>query len=467
MNKKLILLVAVIALALLIPSAVMASGPGGLAYTSGVQVVNLDASAANIGLTYYNQDGTVAATATDTIAGNASVTYFPIHAPVGFNGSLVVSSDKPVTAIANTVTTDFKYGAATTSFSSGSTSVNLPLIMCNNSGFNTWFNIQNAGASTASVTINYAPGASGVAGSENATIEPGASKTFDQASGSATKNCDDLGPTFIGSASISSDQPVVATVMQLNTSSFATLLGYNGFTSGGSTTVVVPLVMAKNNGFYSGIQIMNVGGGTTNVTIDYSPNQVSNGFEPGNQTCNSLPTNQACTLIQSGSFWTDQYIGSATITASEDLVVTVNQISLGKPNAGPYGTSYEGFDPANATDKISTPLIMSNNSGYYTGIQVMNVGGGTCASITIDYGPNAGGTFNPADEVFSLNSGESKSILQTGSSPGNGSAVNNWGTNKYIGSAEITAPGCTIVATVNELAVKKGDNFFTYIGYNH
>ena len=100
MNKKLLILVAAIALALLIPGAVMAQSPGGLSYTSGVQVVNLDSSTATIGLTYYNQDGSVAATAADTIAGNSSKTYFPIQAPTGFNGSLVVSSDKPITAIA-------------------------------------------------------------------------------------------------------------------------------------------------------------------------------------------------------------------------------------------------------------------------------------------------------------------------------------------------------------------------------
>ena len=56
------------------------------------------------------------------------------------------------------MTTDFSYGAATTSFSAGATEVNLPLVMCNNSGFDTWFNIQNAGASDATVTVTYTPG---------------------------------------------------------------------------------------------------------------------------------------------------------------------------------------------------------------------------------------------------------------------------------------------------------------------
>lgn len=467
MKKKLILLVVAIAMAVLVPAAVMAASPGGLAYTSGVQVVNLDAGTASIGLTYYNQDGSAAATAADTIAGNASKTYFPIQAPIGFNGSLVVSSDKPITAIANTVTTDFKYGAATTSFSSGSTSISLPLVMCNNSGFNTWFNVQNAGATDATITINYTPGSDGVGGSEGAVIKPGAAMTFDQAAGSSTKNCGTLGnPKFIGSATITSNQPVVATLMQLGTGGFNILMGYNGFTSA-STEVALPLIMANNSGYYTGMQIQNVGGSSTTATVDYSTN-LAGPYAPANDTC-SLDPGESCTLIQSGGPWTgNKFVGSASVSASEDLVVIVNQVSLGSPSKGPYGTAYEGFDPAVGSNNISAPLIMSNNSGYYTGIQVMNVGGGSC-SVTIDYGPNtaSGGTFNPVNETFSIPSGESKTVIQLGSPPGNGGA-NVWGTNKYVGSAEISGTGsCDLIAIINEAASLKGDNFFTYIGYNH
>jgi hypothetical protein len=471
MKRKIVLLLSMsLLLVLAVSGSVYAASPGGLSYTSGVQVVNLDSGTANIGLTYYNQDGTVGATAADTIAGNSSKTYFPIHAATGFNGSLVVSSDKPITAIANTVTTDGKYGAATTSFNAGSSTVRLPLVMCNNSGFNSWFNVQNTSGSTdANITINYVPGTNGVAGSENDTIKPGAAHTYDQESGSSTKNCDTLKDgtgKFIGSATVTSSQPVVATVMNLNTTSFATLQGYNGFATGGSSTVVVPLVMANNSGFYTGIAIQNAGGSSTTMTVDYSPNQVSNGFEPGNDVCSSIAAGGSCTLIQNGGTWTNTYIGSATITASQPMVVIVNSIRQASGGSGPFGASYEGFDPASATANISAPLIMSNNSGFFTGIQVMNVGGSTCGSVTIDYGPNSGGAFNPVNETFSLAAGSSHSVLQNGSAPGNGGS-NNWGTNKYIGSAEVSAPGCTIVAIINELAIKAGDNSFTYNGYNH
>jgi hypothetical protein len=465
MKKKLLLLVAAIALALLVPAAVMAQSPGGLAYTSGIQVVNLDSTTASIGLTYYNQDGSEAATAVDTIGGNSSKTYFPIQADPGFNGSLVISSDKPITAIANTITTDNKYGAATTSFSSGSTSVNLPLVMCNNNGFNTWFNVQNTGSSTASVTINYTAGSDGVDGSENASIEPGAAKTFDQAAGSSTKNCGTLGaPKFIGSATVTSNQPVAVTLMQLGTGGFNILMGYNGFTSA-SSEVALPLIMANNSGYYTGMQVQNTGNNATTATVDYGAN-LGGAYNPPDDTCN-LDPGESCTLIQNSGPWTgNKFVGSATVSASEELVVIVNQVSLGSGGKGPFGTAYEGFDPSVATNNIIAPLIMANNSGYYTGVQVMNVGGSAC-SVSMDYGPNTAGGFNPATENFSIDPDESWTVIQQGAPPANGGS-NNWGTNKYVGSAEISGTGsCELIAIINEAASLAGDNLFTYIGYNH
>jgi hypothetical protein len=468
MKRKLVLFIALsLLLALFATGSVFAQSPGGLSYESSIQVVNLDAASANIGLTYYNQDGTVGATASDTVPGNGSVTYFPIHAPTGFNGSVVVSSDKPITAIANTHANSFAYSAATTSFDAGSTSVSLPLIMCNNSGFNTWFNVQNASTNTANITIDYVPGAAGSANSENDTLAPGAAHTYDQASGSSGIDCADLGNFFVGSATVTSDQPVVATAMQLNTSTLPILLGYNGFT-GGSTTVQLPLVMAQNSGFYTSINVQNVGTSNTDVTVDYSPNAAANGFEPNNETCN-LDAGEGCVFIQNGTnafnTWNQLFVGGATISASEDLVVVVNQqkFSGGKI----FGSAYEGFDPAGATGNVSTPLIMAQNGGYYTSINVVNIGGSTC-SVSIDYSPNAAPNgFEPSTENFSLAAGESKSVIQNGNAgPGNNS-INNW-TQKYVGSAEVAGSGCSLIAIVNEQSpLASGDTLLTYIGTNH
>jgi hypothetical protein len=146
--------------------------------------------------------------------------------------------------------------------------------MCNNSGFNTFFNVQNAGTTPTEVTITYVPGSNGKAGvSETITLNPGAAKTFDQTEGSPTKDCADLKDAsgkFIGGAEIESAEPVVASVMQLNTGSFKILMGYNGFAAG-SPEISMPLIMANNSGFYTGMQIQNVGSSATNVTVDYAP----------------------------------------------------------------------------------------------------------------------------------------------------------------------------------------------------
>jgi len=446
-------------------------------YSSGFQVQNLESEAATVSLDFYNQDGTLAVTPSPSylISGNSSKTFFPIDAPSGFNGSLVISADRDVRAVSNLVGSGpGNYFAATNGFQAGSSSVSLPLVMCNNSGFDTFFNVQNAGTTDANVTVEYVPGSNGNADSENAVIKPGAAKTFDQTLGSSTVNCGTLADgtgKFIGSAKITSDQPVAAVVMQLNTGGFQVLMGYGGFTQG-SPTVALPLIMSNNSGFYTGLQVQNAGGSTTTVTVDYSANTVSGGNEPVNEVFDLAP-GASKTIIQSGASgngsannWdtVGKYIGGATITNSgnQDLVAIVNQV---RPSPA-LGTAYEGFDPSAATTKVSAPLIMANNSTYYTGVQVQNVSGGS-VDVTIAYGPNTAGAFAPADEVFSLAAGASKTIIQLGSHPGNGSAVNDWGSNKYIGSATITAVGGNVVAIVNQVSLSvAGDQFATSDAFN-
>lgn len=446
-------------------------------YTTGFQVQNLEATDATVQLEFYNQDGTLAINPAPsyTIPGNSSKTFFPIDGlPVGFNGSAVILSDKDVRAVSNLLGSGpGNYLASTNGFQAGSTTVNLPLIMCNNAGFNTFFNVQNAGTAPANITINYTPGSNGTAGqSETRTIPAGAAYTFDQTEGSATRNCTqlkDASGKFIGSATITSDQPVVATVMELNTGSFSTLLGYGGFTSG-SPTVALPLVMANNANFYTGIQVQNTGTAATNVTITYSTNTVAGGNTPPVETFNlaagaSRTILQAGTQAQSGSVtdWTTfgRYIGGATITndGGQPLVAIVNQVR----NSPALGSSYEGFNPATATSKVSAPLIMSNNSGYYTGIQVQNVSTSP-VDVTVTYGPNTAGSFAPTAETFTLQPGASKTIIQNSVSPGNGS-VQNW-LQRYIGSASITATG-SIVAIVNQLGTAAGDQFATSDAFNY
>jgi hypothetical protein len=441
------LIAALLVAVFLVPAASAQS----ITWTSGFQVQNLSSSTASIVVSYFNQNGTKnIPDVQDQIAAMASKTYFPIGANPGFNGSVVVSADQPVVAIANTLGNSPQYAASTESFSEGSTSVKLPLIMKNNGGFYTWFNVQNAGASSASVTVQYVPASSGSAYTAPAvTVAPGAAATFNQRDLAA------IGTKFVGSAVVSSDQPVVATVMQVGEASAKILMGYNGFTAG-STTASLPLIMANNGGYFTGYQVQNVGAASATVTIDYGQN-IAGTFAPTDDTVTLAP-NESATFIQNGGKWAgNKFVGSATVSSGQPVVAIVNQVGAA---AAAVGTAYNGFNTSSATSKVSAPLIMANNSGYFTGFQVMNVGS-AATTITVDYGTNLAGSYSPPNETATIQPGNSYNSIQNGGA---------WAGKKYVGSVTVTAAGGSdqIVMIVNQISPTAiGDQFMTYDGFNY
>jgi hypothetical protein len=216
---------------------------------------------------------------------------------------------------------DGKYFASTTGFSSGATSINLPLLMKGNAGFDTWFNVQNTGSDSTDVTVTYSN-----ATTETATIAPGASKTFDQASNAA------LPTGFVGSATVASSdgQPIVASVMQVGTGSAKALLGYNSF-GNGSTTITAPLVMANNSVFFTGIQVQKVGTGNCDIAVTYGPN-TAGAFTPANEPFAGLTPGSSNTFLQTGASWPSIYVGSATITGTGTnckVASIVNKLAFG------------------------------------------------------------------------------------------------------------------------------------------
>jgi len=463
-SSKLSLVVALLA-AVAVFIVPQAGAQGGLTYTSSIQVQNLDNVAAPISIEFYDeatgalQTGAVIGA---TIPAGGSVTYLPIpNLSAGFKGSAVISSANRIAAITNLLGNGGAYGGAANGLSAGSTSVGMPLIMRNNSGFSTFFSVQNAGTADATVTIAYKRGTHGQDFTSPAfTIKPGASKSFDQ----ATMN--ELGDKFIGSATITSDQPVVSAVSQLGTGGIKTMLMYDGF-AGGSTTVRAPLVMSNNSGFFTSLSIQNVGTAATAVNVTYSPNTArGSSFQPVNETLNLQP-GAGGNILQASGQWgnglTDtskRYIGSATITASQPVEVVVNQNKFSA--ASNLGTAYEGFNPASLTSTASAPLVMTRNGNYSTAIQCQNAGTAP-TTITVTYSANTapGGSGTPAADTATIQPGASATIFQAGNDP-------KWGA-RYIGGATITATGnVPIGCLVNELNTGgSGDSFLTYTAINY
>jgi len=457
-----VILAAALLMVLLVVAIPGASAQEGITWTTGIQVANLGTGTANITLTFYNaSNGAAAGSTNDTIAAGGSKTYFPVPVvAAGFNGSAVISSDQPVTAILNIAGNNFAYNGSVNGLTGGATKVSLPLIQKGNANTETWLAVQNAGSADTSVTISFKPrdALSGNAFTTAAvTIKAGASHTFD------TALIPQLGAKFVGSATVNSpSQPVAVVVNQTGTalSAFKVLQSYDGFASG-STNVTLPLIQNGNGTppTFSGIAVQNSGTQATNITVTYTPNTKGT-FQPQNVTFNNVAAGESRTINTGATFGGNdaahRYVGSAKISnsAGQQLVAVVNQLGA------VTGSSYEGFNPANATAKVSAPLIMANNSAFFTGIQCANVGTAQ-TTITVTYSPNTKGTFQPAAVTQNIAAGVSGSpILQAGSA---------FGTNRYVGSATITASGgVPIVCAVNQLrSPATADEFQTYDATNY
>lgn len=432
-----ITILATIAVSLGIPANVLAQG---ITYNSGFQVQNLENITATIQITFYNQNGSVAATVDDTIPAGGSKTYFPLNAVSdGFNGSVVISSDRDIRAIVNVLGNGLAYGASYGGFTRGATTVYVPLLMKANSGYTTWFNVQNTGSAPTNVSITYSDGLT----ASCTNLQPGASCTLNQATEAHAAG-------WVGSAIVTATQPIAVTVMEVGPT---TLFAYDGFMDG-STDIAMPLVNANNAGYVTGIQIMNLGDVPTTVTVSYTPSLAGTSCTE----TKTIPAKQSATfalqafaMSVSGENCQDgaRFIGSARVTANsanQKLVAIVNQLNA----SANKGAAYEGFDPAAATSTVVMPLIMDRNSNYWTGFSVANVGN---TSTTVQC------TFSDSThiETATLNPGQALTALQNGVIRPN-----------YVGSATCTASdGGKIVGIVNELnSVLTGDAFLVYNAFN-
>jgi len=419
-----------------------AAAVGKFAYTAGVQVQNLTATAASGVISFYNADGTSACGPSFTVPASGSFTMFPLDTcvPAGFNGSAVVSSDQQVAAIVNVLGNNGVAAAAYDGIQTGATTVQVPLLMKGNFGFDTWLRVQNVGSAATDITMNYTDGTAATV----KNVAAGAAATFDQSAEPHSVT------VFGGSATAS--QPVAVTAIEENAK---TLFAYDGFTAG-STNPVIPLVNANNFGFISGLGVKNSGSAATNVTISYTPS--GPGLGTACTETQNIPAGGTATFAL-GAFTLGvaagtttncargaTFVGAAQVTAnsaSQPLTVIVNQLN----NTTGAGEAYSAFDPTAATSSVVAPLIMDRNFNYFTGMSIMNVGTGP-TSITCSFS-GSGVTQSTA----SVAAGAAFTVLQV-NAIGNG----------YVGSATCNAgAGGKIVGIVNELnSTDAGDRFLVY-----
>jgi len=321
---------------------------------------NSDSYTAQVNTTYFYWSSTVVEQQSSYTSPKSTTVLLPTAGWLSGSAMAVASEDVAVVVenyqSSNGQTYSYNGIAATDSLNPGwgqvGTNIHLPLLMDNNSGWSTSVTIFNAGGETATFDLDYyGQNSGGPYQGPQGSLEPNASVTYNQSGSSC--------PT-IGAGRIGSDQPLAVVVRQSYAGSVSG--AYNG-SSVGATALSLPLIMANNSGWYTGIAVQNLGSANATINVHYDPQP---GYPYKYTDIATVAPHSTAVFGQSGGQWgTARWVGSARISASQRIAAIVNETTAGKMS------SYNSF--ANGTSLIVLPDIRTNVSGWTSGVQIQNL----------------------------------------------------------------------------------------------
>jgi len=339
-------------------SSALAGPPSG-EWVSGIFCQNTGTSATTLITIAFYAEGSSTATYTydDTTpldAGRSREYYTPDFGSLTspFVGSAVVSADKQLVCKINTQTTgtgtsaDY-YRIATSNGleeSEAGTTVFVPQIAKNYSGWNSYMSVQNTSSSSVDVTVTYKDryGTAFPSATENVEIAANSNKIFYQ------NDNTNLPDQWMGSAIISADNGTTNLAVIINMyndgsdSNHAQLLSYNGSKSG-ADKLYITRVLRNYYAYNSGITVQNIGTEDTTIKITF--------YFP-----------EASYVYNSG-----------TISAGASLVLYLPDVTE--------------LDPVDS---------MHNNNRYASAVVEVITGGPIVANVNVD---NRGGTGVPVERV--------------------------------------------------------------------
>jgi hypothetical protein len=400
-----------------------------------------------------------------------------------FGGSAVVEAIQPVATAVNLVR-NCGQPCALGSYSAieaGASQLVVPLVQKNTSGVTSWLAIQNASDQEASASIDFRPREAGM---------PFTAPTiFMRPRTTVQLRLDDVlpvGSIFSGSAIVSSlpdffgNRPPLAVIANVektdgpaNMHSLQSTSGLNPAVA--SSQVALPLVMANNADFFTGLVIVNTGPAPTTIRVDYSPNQAAGAAMP----CATPPPKNVVNVAPGAAvsysttgnepgFLGCRYVGSARASSTgAPIIAQVSEAATGASAA----SAYEGVNVTDARDTVVLPIVMANNGPtngeFYTGVQIQNVASQP-AHVTLKYEPNTVTGPNtcaqPPAVMQTIQAGASMNTLQAG--------AGFFATCRYVGSATVTGQNfdgshAQLVVLVNQARLTPDshqDALTTYIG---
>jgi hypothetical protein len=304
-------------------------------------------------------------------------------------------------------------------------------------GLTTGVRVMNTGTEATVATVRWIREDGTIAKSEETRLDPGGSLTRLQAGPSGFEGSIQVAPRNFG------HRLSAATNYIAGNGSVASSPGF----AGGAGTVRLPLLMRANAGITTRVVIQNTEPVEANVLFTY--------YHPdaGEQVVAEslrIPPYGSRIYSQAGAY--GHLTSGRPRVFSGTVVASAGKIAATVLEESSRGLSaYGGFTPADASYELAAPLIMHNNNGNWTGVQVQNVEANP-ARVRLAFGPNTAdripcGGFERGYETpeIEIRPGASYTFLQNPESVGLFERDC-----RYVGSARIISSGAKVVAVVNQ-----------------
>lgn len=296
-----------------------------------------------------------------------------------------------------------------------------------NTNFITAITYQNISSTTANLTFTFYPSSGGtpisfsrtLAGNAGASLNVGTTTELSSFSGQ-------------GSAVISSDQPIVATVVQLPQSTTVRNRPLsNGFSSNdGSNNVLIATVLKNTFNQTTKFSIQNADTASINVTLRF--------FSVGSSTPTHTETFSlnpgVARFFDAGTIGAlgSTFNGSATIQATGKVVATAIETTI---DSSYKVSAFEGVSQGSTTVYMPSALCNFGSSIQQTAYAVQNTSTTNSASVTVTYKNLSNVTVATQTATIPPNSKQSFLACSASGMPSN-----------FNGSAVITSTGGSIVA---------------------
>jgi len=272
------------------------------------------------------------------------------------------------------------------------------------------------------------------------TIDPGKSKSYYVPSAGETSG---LPEGFIGSAVVSSDQPVAANVntqVPGNEGSTPDLPIRVGTSSGvlvPSTDLYFPQLMKEYYGWNSYIAVQNTASSSASVTVQYYS---STGTLVATDVQTVGPYTTYIFRQSENTSLSNGFVGSAKVTGTQELAGICNFYNSENTYIEAQFHSYNAF--SGGATLLNVPRVVKDYYDYQSGLTVQNVGtSATTVTVTYYFGGTA---YTQTSPSIDPNAAWGVYLGNEAALPATMAGVNG------TGSAKIESSGQPVVAIVNE-----------------